>query len=305
MDGQCRALPQNWAAFDEQLQERTTAEYHRDHPPGTGNPIAMVPGWTLQMVRYDETHVLKLGLARLTIGSAMVDLVDQGRWGQPGDWEQLKHAYADFRRWSRENGVHANVRRFTKSRLGVRTDQFPESATKAWNSRLLVKWLAHLLGADETEANQALRLHVVSLNSLFDNMEQCKNLFFSEAEAAQFQADVRMVLATNVFLAQRALERGVLRWPLRPKHHGLHHLSAMTAVDSRNCKYTGCICDEDVLGRLIRVARVVARRGVCWAVVNRCIVRMVRKWRTKPAAVTRRILRPDRFRRRGPPPHWI
>lgn len=95
------------------------------------------------------------------------------------------------------------------------------------------------------------------------------------------------VVASYNCLAAESVGLGELRWPLRPKHHGLCHLVCNVRRDRRNPKYYGCMLDEDFLGRTVRVARVCSRRTVSYGVLSRYIVRVMRRWRG--SVITRRL----------------
>jgi hypothetical protein len=99
-------------------------------------------------------------------------------------------------------------------------------------------------------------------------------------------------LANDCFswLAIESLNLGHLRWPIRPKHHQLSHLTSGIRRDLRNPKYFGCINDEDMLGQVCSVARVCHRRSIPVAVLTRYLLRIVRRWKGyKPALPSRKL----------------
>ena len=282
------------AAFA-QRQPTTTNVFLQRHPMARANPFTLLPGWRIQFIKWDETHLVKLGVARLVVASALVRLVERRLFGPPPLEDQLKRAWAAFREWACRNRIQHNVRKFTKARLGLNGAEYPESSTKAWNTRVLVAWLAEVSGnahdAPATESNCILALLLHSLHEFFATMENCSSLFFSDAELTTFADSVRRFLAAYNALALEAFRDGKLRWPIRPKHHGMVHLRHGALTDSRNPKRFGCMLDEDFLGRVVRVANKCHRRTVATGVLLRYLIRLARHWRGSGRVPLRRRLR--------------
>lgn len=82
-----------------------------------------------------------------------------------------------------------------------------------------------------------------------------------------------------VALAAEALQNNELIWALRPKLHAMSHVILGVEADSRNPKYFSCFLDEDFLGKVVKVAAKCHRVTVCGAVLQRYLVRMLRRWR--------------------------
>ena len=281
---------------------RTTAQYLREHPLGRGNPLAHVPGWRLQFIKWDETHAVKLGVGRWAVASAQLSLCGRGHFGPPPLEDQLSRAWVSFRSWRRLHSVQCTVKRFTRSRLGVSSTDFPESSSKAWNTRVLVAWLSEQCAVARDVAgndhNRMLALCMHSMHSWFCSMEACKHVFFEDADKRTFLLSGRQMLAAYHWLAADSLAQGVLRWPLRPKHHAVFHLLKSVALDARNPKRFGTIMDEDLLGKVVKVAAKCHRRTVAEGVVFRYIVNLARRWRGLQEPRRLRIRLRPRLRRR-------
>ena len=101
-----------------------------------------------------------------------------------------------------------------------------------------------------------------------------------------------------VALAAEAVQNNALMWALRPKLHGLCHIILGAAADSRNPKYFSCFLDEDFLGKVIKVAEKCHRVTVCGAVLQRYLVRMLRRWQGLENLGRITLLRRGRKRRR-------
>ncbi len=73
-----------------------------------------------------------------------------------------------------------------------------------------------------------------------------------------------------------AVERSEFKWPLKPKHHWTMDLCRKTQKSRRNPKYTSCMLDEDMLGKVIRLAKEVNRKCVCDHIIWRYRLRLTR-----------------------------
>jgi hypothetical protein len=284
--------------------QRSTAELQGQR---LVNPFVLLPGFTLGCIKWDECHLVKLGVARLCVGSAMVVLCRRGVFGALPQDDQLKRAWAQFRDWAHRHRVQHNVRSFTKARLGISGTDFPESATKAWQTRVLIAWLAEVsrdapdAGANGSNATLALCLHWLAV--FFSVMEKA-GFFFKPDELATFSNATQQFLASYSALAAEALRTDELLWPIRPKHHGVCHLRLGALADFRNPKRFGCMLDEDFLGRIVKVATKCHRRTMARGVLLRYLTRLVHHWRRPPLRLRHRMWRPRRgvLRRPLPPP---
>ena len=54
----------------------------------------------------------------------------------------LRRQYYAFRSWCKENKITCSTRMFTPSQLRVKHDDFPFLGTKAYNTRVIIAWLA-------------------------------------------------------------------------------------------------------------------------------------------------------------------
>ncbi|OLQ00181.1 hypothetical protein AK812_SmicGene17179 [Symbiodinium microadriaticum] len=98
------------------------------------------------MVKFCSMHVNNLGLTLTANGGAMKALMDAGIWGAPAISEDkldqlLDQAFEDFKMWRKAKKVPCSQKRFRSAQLkkNVRGYYF---AAKAYNSRILLHWLA-------------------------------------------------------------------------------------------------------------------------------------------------------------------
>jgi hypothetical protein len=277
----------SWANFGPdaawRARQRTTEEYIADHPPGVLNPLARVPGWKVEMVRWDPTHILNLGIGRWTAGAAIINLCERGIFDELGEDKRLKVAWRRFKAWCFNRRVESNARAFTLQRLTWNTTEFAESTSKAMNTRIIIGWLAteatNAPDADMNDQNKMLASHLFNLNELHLSMEECKTQFFDHAGEERFCTAGAAVLSTNAWLAAEAARNARMLWPLKPKHHGLSHLIMGVRKTKRNPKYFATMLDEDYLGRVVKTACKVSRLDVAGGVLFRYLIRVVRRWR--------------------------
>jgi hypothetical protein len=181
--------------------------------------------------------------------------------------------------------VNCNARRFTKDRLGIGHGKFAESATKAWNTRVLVAWLASKSAdlampvAGNADHASMMALHMWALHEFFLSMEEVKSQFFSESQADRCINAGNRVISSYGWLAREATQNKQLLWPIRPKLHGLCHILLFVEATKRNPKYTACMIDEDFLGRVIRVAGKSSRRSASSNTLWRYLIRVACQWK--------------------------
>jgi len=202
MCGFCFAQDPEWAnLLDADPPTRTTAELLQH----TTNPFAQLAGFNRGMIRIDPMHTLKMGVCRLTIASAILDLLDRGHFTAYGNRRQLRlHcAFKAFVDWCATTRTSSGVDTFTPGRLGL-GDVWPEAGYKAQNCRILVKWLAHeastAADADANNDTRCLALHLSALDNMFNIMETCKSRHFSDSELHDFVHAGGMACATTYCL---------------------------------------------------------------------------------------------------------
>ena len=194
------------------------------------NPLALLPGWRVQFIRMDEMHAVKAGIARWAFAGALLDMAWNGAFGPPPLDDQLQKAWVQFRAWRRRHRIQANPRKFTPDRLGVGRGEFAESASKAFNTRVLVSWLSEcfqswaLATVSDRARVTAMVLH--SLNDMFHLMERCTGLFFPAEVAERFCNAGDRAMLGYMWLAKDSTLRGLLVWPAHPKVHALACLCA-------------------------------------------------------------------------------
>ncbi len=84
-------------------------------------------------------------------------------------------------------------------------------------------------------------------------------------------------MMTQLELSREAAEAGRMRWPIRPKHHYMEHMVEQAYKHLRNPKLWGCMLDEDFLGQVVRLGKVVNRMTVHDHIIWRFQLRLSRR----------------------------
>jgi hypothetical protein len=176
---------------------------------------------------------------------------------------------------------------------------YAEFQSKAWNTRLITNWLDHEtrsveLAPDDTESQLRTTL-IWSLNESF-HVSEAAGRWFTQEEANQYLAAVELTLHVYKELARRALDRGALLYPMRPKLHAWHEIALTAQIDLANPRFFHCFADEDYLKIVLRAARASPRAVMAAAVVKRYILKLALQWSGR--GQRRLILRNRRLRRR-------
>jgi hypothetical protein len=92
------------------LRVRTTASYVCDHAE-TLPAFVLIPGWCLEIHRYDLMHVVFLGLALHLVGSCIMDLAERGFWRGATIRLQLLRAWFLYLVWChlRKNNMYIHI----------------------------------------------------------------------------------------------------------------------------------------------------------------------------------------------------
>ena len=173
-------------------------------------------------------HTLKMGVCRVTIASAILELLDRGHFTAYGNQRRLRlHcAFKALTDWCATTRTYSGVDTFTPGRLGL-GDVWPEAGYKAQNCRILVKWLAHeastVADADANNDTRCLALHLSALDNMFNIMETCNSRHFPDSELHDFVHASGMACATTYFLLYSVVRHcEVMDWVCVSCSSGLH-----------------------------------------------------------------------------------
>lgn len=254
----------------------------RSQPPAPlvkESPLSRLPLFHRDMIRIDTMHTCNLGVCAWVGAGALLWLCGSGHFGHEKLANQLATAWLSFRQWLHEHGLQSSQRPFTGRWLGLHVQDFAEMHVKAWNCRLIINWM-------DCEYRKACvndeegRLNAVLLWCCNEAFHLCEasGRVLSHAAADRYCELVEKAVGLYFELSRRALQKQVMRYPLRPKVHLWLHLALMVKEDHINPRFYHCFSDEGFLKVTLKAARASPRAAMSSAVVRRYLLRLSLTW---------------------------
>lgn len=262
-----------------------TALCAQEYPRDGRSPLCSIPGFHVQCVRGDIVHIVNLGVAQQFLGSCFIEMLSCGVFGnsQLPVAALLRDAYRSFKEHLRRYKVQSSQPRFTIRRLGrtqLRQNKFPLLKAKAWNTRCISSWMCEIAAASECDGRHAeLRRHCcLQLAAWFTGVERAGR-FPSVEECAKLKGHAIQFLRGYGELAKLACAQRLALYPLKPKLHRWHHIARDLAREGCNPRYFCCYSDEDLCGKLKRIAVRVHKRRHAERTLQRYRVLLGCNWR--------------------------
>ena len=243
--------------------------------------------------RLDVFHLWKVGQGRDLCGSSVTTLCRLGYFdfdpeGSHNIDDRLARAHSQFRLYCIASQKTPALRTFSKNNL-----MYPDQSSFSWfnckgsDTTLLTRWLLFFL------VNQ-VSLKDASHRRLLSAMKQCLNsavvffailhthgIFLTRDCAQRAQHHMAIMIRGFKACAQETLRLGVPAFGLKPKLHACHHISEEMrhALRSQapvvvNPLLYSCESNEDMVGRISRLARRVSARLVNKRVMDRLMYKM-------------------------------
>ena len=189
-------------------------------------PLMLITGFRPQLIRFCAMHAVHLGICQWVNGSAVWDLADHGFFGNGGIQDKLDELCRRFNLWCSMSRIRHYQPYIPYAVLAVKPGEYPELRLKAWTSRVLTSFLSvamqELVQSFPPEARPAsLVLAAVAIHKLGKwmlHVERCGKIL-TEGEAVEMHKLAWEFLDTYQALAANRLSAGVLRYPIKPKHH--------------------------------------------------------------------------------------
>ena len=259
-------------------------------------PLASVPYDTAAPERVfalDLFHLHKVGLGRHLVGAAIVVLCGLGLFDTGARREskalpkRLGRAHSNFVLWTLAERVKPGLRSFKLAFFNIKSKQsFPWCNSKGSDTTLLTRWLRFLTRLYLQEPSNAFtQKHGAFLRLLKHEVEAALDLFhvvhshglWIERGCAKYlYARLMTVLKGYKALAMTAKTMGVAGFALIPKFHAMHHVALNLALDLErgadcvlNPLMDSCEQNEDVVGRICRLARRLSTRTITSRVLTR------------------------------------
>ena len=242
------------------------------------------------LLKFDLFHLWKVGLGRDVAGSAVLVFCRLGLFDIDGESNnidvRLERAFGNFRLWCIAEKKSPGLRSFTKAFFNAKTQaQSPWSNSKGSDTTLLNQWICwfcrlHVETPTDVSRNHAelLKLLIHTTQASFDMFEilYTHGLWLERPCAKLVFIKLMQMMRGYRSLANMAVAQNRAAWGFKPKYHGLHHV----AYDLRVQLLKGCkLClnpivwgneqNEDTIGRVSRLSRIVSTRTITRRVLNR------------------------------------
>lgn len=246
------------------------------------------------LLKFDLFHLYKVGLGRDLAGSAVIVWCRLGFWDDPDPTscdsknidQRLERAHSSFKLFCLQAKKSPGLRSFTRTFFNASTQAHsPWSNSKGSDTMLLLHWLCwfaklHIQMPTDASRNHQhmLKLFVHTAEASFDMFDivYSHGLWLDRSCTKVLYLKVMQLLKGYQALATEALKLKVAAWGLKPKFHALHHVSFdLRSQLLHNCKIClnpvvwGNEQNEDTIGRVSRLSKLVSVRTITRRVLNR------------------------------------
>ena len=243
----------------------------------------------------DPFHCAKVGIYRDLAGSCICWMVEQGYYGQVGDFpSKLSACHAVFKLFCASTGRTAALRSFSRALfMYPRRSSYPWCNTKGSDTMILLSFInvqccgftnAPLCNADLHTLNlmgQTCRAAIAYFKGLNQH-----GLHMSRECGMCIRMDLKKFINGYTLLASNALNGPFNGWAVKPKLHLMKHadvelhehlLSGIEAIPNGNAH--NCEQDEDFIGRICRLSRRLDSRLVGQRVLQCALLKSHLLWR--------------------------
>ena len=232
---------------------------------------SMLPGFNLKMLNVDVLHVWHLGVAR-DMTASVLRVLSKSKYFRPGGTiqDQLSAASNSLRNYAKTQGLSLHLKRLSTANLGWRSNGYPETHCKGFDSYVMVVWLDWLLN-DATDVDPRVRTLVWAANSLMGVWHHGE-VFLTPDEVQHAQVVGALFVRTYLELAGEAVNNRVWLWRLRPKFHLLVHLQSELRASRYNPTYGSTWMDEDAMKRFMKIKSKVHKLQAADRVIRRWLL---------------------------------
>ena len=175
--------------------------------------------------------------------------------------EQLSCLTTRMRTWASNNQIEHSQVYITAGMLRQDKRGYPELLGKAYNSRVLLAFLAMcmraLAGQGENDLEVCLAGRVAELMAAWHHFLEMAPRYMSLEEANRLDDTSLRFVQEYKRLAVWAYLGDVRRWKLIPKLHAWRHLNKEMRQSLYNCRFFHAFLDEDAMGSAKRLAKMV------------------------------------------------
>lgn len=228
------------------------------NPWTTPPEFSKLPGFSIGMLQVDLLHVWHLGVGRDLTASILRVLAKAKFFRRGGNLaDQLAAASSSLRQYAKSRKLSLHIKRLTHANLTWRSDQYPETRCKGYDTYIMVAWLDYLLqhhgdGFASRPIPDDVKTVVWAANSLM-GCWMSSDMFLQPEEKLHVQVVGTLFVRTYLKLAVQALSDQVRLWKIRPKFHLLHHLIISDSI--WNPHFSATWMDEDAVKRTMKVKK--------------------------------------------------
>ena len=242
--------------------------------PWTEQPaFATLPGFSLKMLNVDLLHVWHLGVARDMTASVLRVLAKAKHFRPHGTIkDQLAAASSSLRNFAKAEGLSLHLRKLSPQNLNWRSNAYPETHCKGYDSFVMIAWLAWYL-SDADDVDPRIRTLVWAADSLMDVWHH-GGMFLTDNEVQHVQIVGGLFIRCYLELAQEAVSSRTRLWRIRPKFHLLVHLQSEVRASRYNATFGSTWMDEDAVKRFMKIKKKVHRLQAPDRVIRRWLLNL-------------------------------
>ena len=265
------------------LERLTTAQFYLRAVGPRICPLAFVTGFQQDLIRPCMMHSVHLGICQWLNGCAVHDLIDHGYLGPPPLQSQLNVLCKRFNDWCKVNRIRHYQPYIPAALLLVKAGDYPELRLKAWCSRVLTSFCSVVLQdlcaqmrGEGRHVPGPLALAAASCQRLSQWMlliEQCPR-YLTVEQAENLQRIGWEFLDVYQVLAGEMIRAGILRYPVKPKHHVFQEMNRAIGQELYNPRMYHTYLDEDCIGSTKGLARACHRSLLELRVLMRSLLRL-------------------------------
>ena len=239
------------------------------------------------MVKLCTMHMSNLGAIQWVNAGTLLGLLERGFFGAVSLplATRLQIVTIRFRKWCTLHNIPQTQPFLTAGMLHLSSPQGPELTLKAYHGRVFIQFLAACTQAllDKLGANNDPELVLLlavchGFSSWHLRLEALpRNL--TREQALELQSMMDETLRVYRLLAARHAGTGSLRFPLRPKLHGLQEICHFMVLTRVNARFNHTFRDEDAMGFTKRVCKRV-HKGLLEV---RTLCRLLMRYRSEEA----------------------
>ena len=231
--------------------------------PAFFQPRHGIIGLRLENVMVDILHTLDLGMTAHAIGSVLfVFACLRKKFGGSTYEEGASRLASYLKQWYQQTGCHSRIKGvLTLARL--RSDKgWAKLKAHGAATRHLTSFALHVLSqfADFDDPHWGLHdrlaLAACQLLDRFYEIVKCESLYMSSAMQEELETLGTQFTSIYCRLSHWSFSQHLKIWKLAPKLHLFEHL-VMQSMQFGNPAYWWTYADEDLVGRLIRIAHTV------------------------------------------------